>query len=175
MSIPIHKKERNIPKSTNLGRNVKFLRRMNGHSQEELAKALGMNRSNIASYESGVVEPKATNFLKLCRFFKVEPQVLLQNVMSEEPKEVIAPGVVPDSQIDKYILDHIDSFTVQTNKMTKILEGYKAFYALQKSMDADHASNPLYGTLDQILELLQTLVITNWKMIQAFHPSSEEE
>lgn len=54
-----------------LSKNLRALRKRLGWSQEELAEKMGLNRGNIASYESGSAEPKICNLVKFARFFKV--------------------------------------------------------------------------------------------------------
>ena len=56
---------------TNLHRNIRFLRKGMGWSQEELAARVGLNRGNIASYENGTAEPKINNLLKMSAIFGV--------------------------------------------------------------------------------------------------------
>jgi len=54
-----------------LPQNIRFLRKRNKLSQEELASKIGLNRGNIASYEKGTAEPKICNLLKIARLFAV--------------------------------------------------------------------------------------------------------
>jgi len=56
---------------TNLHKNIRFLRKGLGWSQEELAMRIGLNRGNIASYENGTAEPKINNLLKMAAIFGV--------------------------------------------------------------------------------------------------------
>ena len=54
-----------------LATNIRHLRKELSLSQEDLAKKLGLNRGNIASYEKGTAEPKICNLLNLSHFYKV--------------------------------------------------------------------------------------------------------
>ena len=54
-----------------LASNIRHLRKQLSISQEDLAKKLGLNRGNIASYEKGTAEPKICNLLNLSNFYKV--------------------------------------------------------------------------------------------------------
>ena len=49
--------------------NIRYLRKKMNLSQEELANAIGLNRGNIASYESGTAEPKIANLVKMSKLF----------------------------------------------------------------------------------------------------------
>ena len=58
-------------KLSKLASNIRHLRKQLSISQEDLAKRLGLNRGNIASYEKGTAEPKICNLLNLSNFYKV--------------------------------------------------------------------------------------------------------
>jgi len=172
--MAIEKKNvKNIPLPTNFGKNLRFLRRVRGLSQTAIAKEVNLTRNNIASYESGVVEPNSTNFLMICNFFQVEPRKMLESIMAENPLE---ESFVPeqDSPEEEYIVSELDQFMVQTNEMTKVLEGYKLFFDMKK--DEYMTSNPeLFSTLQDLLSLLSSLVQSNWALIQHIVPTEEEE
>ena len=67
-----------------LSKNLRALRKRLGCSQEELADKIGLNRGNIASYESGCAEPKICNLVKFARFFKVSIFDLTHADLKEE-------------------------------------------------------------------------------------------
>lgn len=54
-----------------LANNIRHLRKQKALSQEELAKVIGLNRGNIASYEKGTAEPKICNLLNLSNYYEV--------------------------------------------------------------------------------------------------------
>jgi transcriptional regulator with XRE-family HTH domain len=70
---------------TPFSRNLKSLRRARGLSQQKLAQEVGLKRSNIASYETGTVEPNAANFLRIAYFFDADPALLLELELSDHP------------------------------------------------------------------------------------------
>ena len=55
-----------------LSKNLKFLRKSRQWSQEELARRLGIKRSNIAAYESKNVEPRLSLLLSMAKLFNVD-------------------------------------------------------------------------------------------------------
>ncbi len=69
-----------------LHQNIRFLRKQLKLSQEELAKRVGLNRGNIASYENGSAEPKICNLLKLSNLFSVSILDLTKNDLSDQAK-----------------------------------------------------------------------------------------
>lgn len=54
-----------------LATNMRHMRKRLGISQEDLARRVGLNRGNIASYEKGTAEPKLCNLLKFSQLFGV--------------------------------------------------------------------------------------------------------
>ncbi len=69
-----------------LHQNLKLLRKRLKLSQEELARQIGLNRGNIASYENGTAEPKICNLLKFARLFKIPVHKLTYSDLSSELK-----------------------------------------------------------------------------------------
>ncbi|MBI9069664.1 MAG: helix-turn-helix domain-containing protein [Salinivirgaceae bacterium] len=71
--------------------NIKFLRKKNGLTQEDLAKKIGVNRAMIGSYEEKRAQPKISVLQGLSTFFKVSIDDLintdLANYSNESPYE----------------------------------------------------------------------------------------
>jgi transcriptional regulator with XRE-family HTH domain len=161
------------PTVTYIGLNLKFLRRIRGLSQTQLAKEVGLSRNNIASYETGMVEPNSKNFLKIAHFFEVNPQDMLEKILSDNPVEIVLVDDNPKDEIQNYLKDHLETFTIQTNSATKILEGYKEFYEMRKKEDAKEEDLEFYASMDNILDLMNRLVAANWELIQNIFPHQE--
>jgi len=174
MSDKLIKKTKNIPKPTNFGENLKLLRRLHGHSQQALANQVGLSRNNIASYESGVVEPNSSNFLKICTFFEVDPKDLLTTVIAENPIDNIAITPGTESLTDNVVKDQLEQFIMQTNEMTKVYEGYKTFFEMRQLSAEYKEYRALYSTLEDLLDLLNSLIASNWSLIQSIYPTEEE-
>lgn len=165
-----------IPKPTHFGKNLKLLRRLNRFSQQELAKALNVNRNNIASYESGIVEPNAKLFLKVCEFFDRRPTEMLETVMIEnvlDSSQNLEPN--SDSATGQYVLENIEQFIYHTNEMTKVCEGYRALLEMKSEDNIDESGLGLYASFSDLLDLLSSLIKVNWKIIQIVFPQSSSE
>ncbi len=65
-----------------LSQNIKYLRGVKKLSQEALAEVIGVNRTQVASYEDGVW-PKAEVLLTLSRSFKVSIDDLLRKKLEK--------------------------------------------------------------------------------------------
>ena len=120
-------KQKVIPAPTYFGRNLKFTRRIKSLSQKELAEAVNLNRGNIASYESGIVEPNIKNLLFMCEYLEVEPVKMLEEIIAEHTTEEILHSEDLSLE-DQYLANQFDKFIEQTNTFTKVYEGYKTKY-----------------------------------------------
>jgi len=165
--------KKNIPKPTFLGKNIRFLRRLRGLSQTDLAEAIEVKRSRIASYEAGVVEPNVAVFLLLCDFFEQEPSTMLDTILLENPSAALPDlpdGMpIPDLAQSK----EFDELVSRTNELTKIWEGYSTMLALSPAKDQlTSADRELQGSLDDVLALLKILVEHNWSLIEGTYPDT---
>ncbi|MEL6718377.1 MAG: helix-turn-helix transcriptional regulator [Bacteroidota bacterium] len=145
---------------TFLGSNIKFLRRLKGISQQKLAEAVQLKRNNIASYESGAVEPKAINFLKLARFFEVSPVELLTNDLSQNPLEQMEAPAVEEPKAPEILLSQLEEFITETSEMQKVVDGFRE---LQKFKAQQGSEEQLPSDL---IDILEHLLKSNWQMVQ---------
>lgn len=74
----------NVTNVSRLPQNIRYLRKRQELSQEELAGRIGLNRGNIASYENGTAEPKICNLLKFAHAFGISITDLTQKDLSRE-------------------------------------------------------------------------------------------
>lgn len=170
------KKKKSIPKPTHFGKNVRFLRRMNALSQQELATALGINRNNIASYESGYAEPSALVCLRVCEFFGKTPVQMLDIIMADdliENVQVILPKT--DDTTQEMFEEALESFMQETFEMTKMYDGYRSLVKMKNIHPEDKVESELYGSFSDLLDLLQSLISLNWDIMHRFVPSDITE
>ena len=64
-------------KKITLASRLKELRKLNGISQGELAEIIGVKRTAVTNWESGVAEPSINNLKSLSSYFKVGTDYLL--------------------------------------------------------------------------------------------------
>lgn len=57
---------------------LKKLREQNGIKQKEIAKILNMSLTGYASWEQGKSEPNIDNIKKICAFYKISTDELLE-------------------------------------------------------------------------------------------------
>ncbi|BDD01782.1 helix-turn-helix domain-containing protein [Persicobacter psychrovividus] len=163
--------------------NLKFLRRQNNFSQEQLAKHLGLNRGNIASYEKMTAEPKIENLLKICKFFNVEVSEFLEKdlqniaIIQEEMEKVNSesnPTNLGEGEATEHFIEELEDnkkrlerFIGQSDDMQKILEGFRQFHKFKMS------NNPIItedvkkmsDEYEKLLELMDALLSSNKELI----------
>jgi len=164
--------KKNIPKPTNFGANLKYLRRLKGISQGKFAELIGISRNSIASYENGMVEPNALNFLRICKYFQESPLSMMIDDISVDQTD---NGIQLEDDLKKYIFDSFSEFLSQTNEITKVFEGYSEFYDMRKDSIDSQEHKELYMILDDLFVLLKSLIKENWNLIQNVYPHYANE
>ncbi|WP_293571056.1 helix-turn-helix transcriptional regulator [Phaeodactylibacter sp.] len=134
---------------TPFSRNLKSLRRARGLSQQKLAQEVGLKRSNIASYETGTVEPNAANFLRIAYFFDADPALLLELELSDHP--VLTTD---NHQRQEDILEMLSRFSSKTNDADKVAQGFREYLLL-------HPKQEKTGNLKAVLDILERIVAIN--------------
>jgi transcriptional regulator with XRE-family HTH domain len=150
-----------------LARNLKLLRKMKGISQQQLAKALGLKRNNIASYESGIVEPGPHRFLALARFFRIDPVALFTTDLTEHPVDKLSDE---ETRLqDELPAGELDAFITKTMDLQKVIEGFREFYKVKKQHQAsdDPTLSSLNNDFENLLEILKKLLDANWDLIHS--------
>lgn len=142
-----------------LGSNLKFLRRLKGLSQQKLADAVQLKRNNIASYESGVVEPKAFVFLRLAQFFDVAPIALLTEDLTIAPLPQLAVEEEAPSPPPEIILNQLEAFIKETSDMQRLIDGFRELQKF-KAAQQKNANYP-----DDLIDILAYLLRANWNLI----------
>lgn len=148
--------------------NLRFLRRLKGLSQQELANRLGLKRNNIASYELGTVEPKVETLIQIAVFFNCTPEELLavslweNSVIVEETDEEQA---VAEEGHYPLLLEELIQRTEQAQK---IYDGYQAFHDMRKEVDGSTSSlvRGLENDLDNLFTMLSSTLENNWQFIR---------
>lgn len=152
--------------STNLSKNIKYLRRVNDWSQEELATQLGIKRSSVAAYESKNVEPKLAVILKLAKLFNVNLTQFIEQDISKQSEEVIPFSLQPLNNKGRNSIAirlpneaALSTFVEQTTNARKMIDGLRIFYRL-KRQETTLKDNALVNT-DSFFELVDHLLNKN--------------
>lgn len=65
-----------------IAKNIRHLRKLKGHTQEQLAEELTMTRSKIGSYEEGRSDPPIDMLIQFSTYFNLPIDVLVKNDLS---------------------------------------------------------------------------------------------
>jgi transcriptional regulator with XRE-family HTH domain len=93
--------------------NIKFLRKNNHFTQEQLAEKIGIKRSLLGAYEEGRADPRLNNLLKISEVFKISVDTLISenvsefestfgNVFNKRPKTKVV-SITVDDEGEEYI------------------------------------------------------------------------
>jgi transcriptional regulator with XRE-family HTH domain len=63
--------------------NIKFIRKMEHLTQEQLAQKIGIKRSLVGAYEEGRADPRLNNLLKMSEIFKVTVDTLISRYITD--------------------------------------------------------------------------------------------
>ena len=70
---------------TTVSKNIKFLRKRERLTQEQLAEKIGIKRSLLGAYEEGRADPRLNNLLAISRVFDVSVDKLISFDISDNP------------------------------------------------------------------------------------------
>ncbi len=155
-----------------LSNNIRFLRKLNGFNQEELANKLNIKRSNIAAYETKNVEPRLRIILELAKLFNIDVSTFLSTTLDAETKyeEFIKEDIelFTDTEFINVDKSHIDNFIDKSIQIKKILTGFKSFYAFKKSKitNITPSTEKIIFDIDNFIQLMEHLISHNESMIR---------
>ncbi len=145
-----------------IGHNIKKLRKVKGLSQQAFAELFELSRGNISSYEEQRAEPKIDVVTKIANYFSIPLDHLLNNNISvneilnfEDHFETKVPEMVSDFKtipfIDRNHLPQINSFNENLDALPKIqfpIYSPKDFLALELDESVNHHSDFLFRETD---------------------------
>lgn len=143
-------------------------------SQDALATELGINRSNIAAYESKNVEPRLKIILELSKLFNVSVQTLIESEIKKD-SDIEAPGTLSPSDINIGTgplniqnRENIKEFIEKSIKIRKVLEGFKSFYNFKKEQikTISDEDKKLHFDIENFLQLMEHLLNYNESVIK---------
>lgn len=158
-----------------LSKNLRALRKRLGCSQEELADKIGLNRGNIASYESGSAEPKICNLVKFARFFKVSIFDLTHSDLKDENSYTSATqrhlngGAQP-------IFPSIKQYAEEAKEFEGAIKGMECFFNMKLRQMGDIPEELAFfkQQYEQLNALSQHLIHSHIALIEAVKNKCEE-
>ena len=149
--------------TTLLGKNLKTLRQLKHINQEKLAKAVGVTRTRIASYETQNIEPKLVLLAKIAAYFSISIDVLVTVPVTRDNYDSLktryqsgtqpkVSGPLPLVQLPKLTSGVLNTFVSRYRQIEKAFEGVLALHALQQQdASIDLTSKQLVFIIRQLL------------------------
>ncbi|MBR9923206.1 MAG: helix-turn-helix transcriptional regulator [Bacteroidetes bacterium] len=158
-----------------LAQNLQFLRKQRKMSQQMLAEALGLSRSNIASYENAKAEPRATMLLRICRYFDVPLAYLVDHPLDEE---ALSNQENTRQKLDKLLQSRqldAEIFSKRSDQLRKIIEGMKAYHELKKEQldDPSEVQQAFFKDYEYLLTVMESLVHSNDELLRLVQETEE--
>lgn len=151
---------------TFLAENIRSLRKRRNWSQEELARHVGLNRGNIASYEKGTAEPKICNLLKIAHLFNISILDLLgRDLRQVEHIEVSANGHVAENwnlDQEKWV-----QYVAHADELEKVVEGifHCHCFKLKNIHNPDKDVKIISNQFDQLYEATRSLLKSHKELL----------
>lgn len=149
-----------------LPQNIRSLRKRMKYSQEELAKQIGLNRGNIASYENGSAEPKICNLLKLSNLFRVSMMDLTKKDLRKEHNYATANSGF--SEMSEQELKIITQFLEQAEELKKVVDSLHHCHCFKKKSVSNENScaRTMSTYFDQLYEITATLLQSHQELLE---------
>lgn len=166
-------------------KNFKYLRKHKHLSQSELAEALKISRSKIASYEGRGVEPKLSLLVEIAKFFNVRIEDLIGVDIAQTVNESGGSSIksfqistshnttsTADSgtiHLNNTHSEALDTFLKESASIVKMLEGFRVFYKIKTdTIQADQLSieeKRAHHDIQNVLFLIDYLLDHNKELI----------
>ena len=112
--------------------NLRALRKAAGWSQAELAERVGLNRGNIASYESGNAEPNICKTLQISKVFAVHPRDLIRRDLRDAAELTLAKiAYVQDREDYKA---ELENHQLRTAQLAELLASSRKLFDYKKEL-----------------------------------------
>jgi len=141
-------------------------------SQEELAEQLGLNRGNIASYESGTAEPKICNLIKFARLFKITIFDLTHNNLKDENSYLHAI----QRQQNAPALPSVKQYATGAKEYEGAIKGLECIFRM-KLRSADQASEDMAfykNQFEQLYNVATHLLRSHFELIATVQSKCNE-
>jgi transcriptional regulator with XRE-family HTH domain len=114
-----------------LSSNLRYLRRRDTLSQQQLADDLGIKRSNIAAYETKNVEPRLALLDRMASYFSVSlTDLILTDLSRGGHRAVHTPPTAPSG---------LEEVREVLSQMRRAVEGFRVFYEFKREAAAGAA------------------------------------
>jgi transcriptional regulator with XRE-family HTH domain len=158
---------------TNLHKNIRFLRKGLGWSQEELAVRVGLNRGNIASYENGTAEPKINNLLKMSAIFGVSIHDLAHKDL-EQATPIPGNGQVTHSAPLSFDPIALQQYEQRAQELQDVMKGLRTCCKFKIKSTEEASVNDLQIVamhFEELFNAAQALMQEHLALLQVLGPA----
>lgn len=156
--------------SSQLPQNIRYLRKRQELSQEELAAQVGLNRGNIASYENGTAEPKICNLLKLAQVFGIPITDLTQKDLSHSDLYESAQNAYQSST--RPLFDDtaaiFDDFVERTEELRHVIESLHTChqFKVKSAPELSKEAQVMNSNFEQMYELASKALLNQQELLE---------
>lgn len=118
---------------------IKYLRKKQNYTQQQVADILGIDRSTYSFYEIGKTRPKLEILKALAKIFKVSVDELLDDEVSENDSLVSSPKLFNTPQFDDKLNDLSDFEKLVVFK-TRLMSASQKSKLLEYLADSENVS-----------------------------------
>lgn len=153
-----------------LPQNIRYLRKRQELSQEELAIRIGLNRGNIASYENGTAEPKICNLLKLAQIFSIPITDLTQKDLSHDELYEAAHSAYQSST--RPLFDDttaiFDDFVESSEELRRVIESLHTchHFKVKSSGELSKEMQVMNSNFEQMYELASQALLRHQELLE---------
>ncbi|MBB4080611.1 transcriptional regulator with XRE-family HTH domain [Lewinella aquimaris] len=132
--------------------NLRLLRKQAGWSQTELAEKVGLNRGNIASYESGCAEPSICKLLRISNLFDITTRDFTRRDFNDPTELALARSTHHDERNDRR--ERFASYRERCNELGGLIDSsHHLFEYKRATLDKPCKEAEIYSA--QYLQLLE--------------------
>lgn len=116
-----------------IGKNMKFQRKLRGWSQEDLAMELKLSRTMIEKYESGESIPPLKRAVQMCKLFEIDlADFSLKNMRTSSFSKSATHPLLPIQKIrlTKFVENHIP--TIKPKEIINFIENVSGNVSVSK-------------------------------------------
>lgn len=160
-----------------LSSNLRYLRKRKKLSQQQLADVLNIKRSNIAAYETKNVEPRLALINAMAEYFEVSLSDIISVDLVERARMAAFGGnAITDTEHRQrkgmIKLQHFQEFNEQSERIRKMLDGFKVFYQYKKEINEKSQDDRLNHDVENFLIFIDHMLEYNEQIIQLLEDSS---
>ncbi|MCG8322915.1 MAG: helix-turn-helix domain-containing protein [Cytophagales bacterium] len=76
---------------TLVSKNIKYLRKKHGYTQEQFSEKIGIKRSLLGAYEEGRADPRLNNLMNIAKEFNISVDTLISKNVATTPETALHP------------------------------------------------------------------------------------